>query len=242
MGLFDNANKVMIGNKEVQSIKIGNNVIYEKQSSNTLFFDACDNASGLTNYSSPVNLYNSSINGSPSLSYNSTENAYEFSNNSSNDWLVYPIDVLDGESNFTFSCELKLNNSSSVPYIGLGVIPNTSQLSSTYGEIFYAYRYSSSKVYCYAQRRRRTNKSSNLSTGNYNHSPTNWLRIKAVFNSTNGFTITWEEVSNGNVIKTYTGTTTSSGNNRHFGIFMRSNSNSYKGWIRNVKAERNEVN
>lgn len=30
MGIFDNANKVMIGGKEVQSIKVGTGVIYEK--------------------------------------------------------------------------------------------------------------------------------------------------------------------------------------------------------------------
>lgn len=50
MGLFDNANKVMINNKEVQSIKIGTSTLYQKPSddSNVLFDDPCSNDANIS--------------------------------------------------------------------------------------------------------------------------------------------------------------------------------------------------
>lgn len=242
MGLFDSANKVMINNKEVQSIKIGNNTLYQKPSadSNVLFDDPCSSNANLSKYGTPVPISQTSLSGTPSMAYSSSNSAYEMYGTSSSDYVIYPISALDGLNNFTFSCEVKLNNSTSYPYLGLGVMPSASSLSSTYADTFYIYRYGSTQVNAYVQKRRRTNKSSNASTGRITHTPTNWLRIKVVFNSSNGYTVTWEEVSSGSVLKTYTGTvTTSSVSDRHYGIYMRCYTSSYKGYIRNVHAERN---
>ena len=204
-----------------------------------LFYDACANNSKLNKYESPISIYNSSLGGVPTMEYDSTENAYALYGSSTNDYVIFPIPKLNGESNFTFSCEIKLNTSSSNPQIGLGVMPNESQLTGTYSELVFIYRYNASQVNAYAQRRRRTT-SSSISTGRVNHAPTNWLRIKIVYNSSNGFTATWEEVSNGTILKTYTGTVSAGISDRHYGIYMRCYSNnSYKGFIRNIKAERN---
>ena len=240
MGIFDNVNTIKINNKEVQSLKIGNGVIYEKSSpSPYLFYDECNSSSGLSNYGSAVPISQSSLSGTPTLTYDSTENAYALYGTSSSDYVIFPIDVLYGKNNFTFSCEVKLNNSTNYPYVGLGVMPNTSSLNGTYSDTFYIYRYSASQVNTYIQKRRRTNKSSNTSTGRVTHTPTDWLRIKIVFNNSTGYTCTWEEVSSGSILKTYSGTVTTSASSRNYGIYMRCYTNSYKGWIRNIKAESN---
>ena len=244
MGLFTNANKVMIGNKEVKSIKIGTSTLYEKSdggsSSNILFDDPCSSNANLSKYGTPVNISQTSNSGTPTMEYDSSNSAYALYGTSSSDYVIYPIPVLDGLNDFTLSCEIKLNNSTSYPYVGLGVMPSASSLSSTYADTFYIYRYNATQVNAYVQKRRRTNKSSNSSTGRITHTPTNWLRLKAVFNNSNDYTVTWEEVSSGSVLKTYTGTvTTSSVSDRHYGIYMRCYTSSYKGYIRNVKAERN---
>lgn len=244
MGIFDNANTVTIGGKEVQSLKIGTSILYEKpsggqQESNILFEDACSNNNKLSSYGSPVNINQASMSGTPTMDYDSAENAYAMFGTSSSDYVIYPISTLDGKNNFTFSCEVKVNNSTGYPYVGLGVMPDASSLSSTYADIFYIYRYSATQVNAYAQKRRRTNKSSNSSTGRVTHTPTNWLRIKVVFDNSTGYTCTWEEVSNGSILKTYTGTVTAEVSSRHYGVYMRCYTASYKGWIRNIKAEKN---
>ena len=242
MGIFDNAQTIMINNKEVQSLKIGNNILYQKssggQESNILFEDACSSNANLSKYSSPVSVYQSSIGGSPSLTYSSSDNCYVFTNNSSNDWLIYEISDLAGKSNFTFSCECHVSTSSG-PYVGLAVMPPTSSLSNTYANLFYIYRYNSSQIYYYAQNRRRTNKSSNVTNGRVTQSPTAWTKIKVVFNSSTGYTVTWEK-TDGTVLKTYTGTvSTTNASDRHYGIMLKDNTTSYKAYIRNIKAEKN---
>lgn len=244
VGIFDNAKSVTIGGKEVKSLKIGTSVLYEKDeggaSSNVLFDDPCSSSTNLSKYDTPVPISQSSLSGTSTMAYNSSENAYEMYGTSSSDYVIYPIPVLNGLNNFTLSCEIKLNNSTSYPYLGLGVMPSASSLSSTYADTFYIYRYNATQVNAYVQKRRRTNKSSNSSTGRITHTPTNWLRLKVVFNNSNDYTVTWEEVSSGSVLKTYTGTvTTSSVSDRHYGIYMRCYTSSYKGYIRNVKAEKN---
>ncbi|MBP5422964.1 MAG: hypothetical protein J6Y78_11040 [Paludibacteraceae bacterium] len=215
----------------------GSTDTFSVEYSQYLFFDACTSSAKLSKYGSPVPIYNATLSGTSVMEYDSTENAYVLYGSSSSDYVIFPISKLDGKSNFTFSCELKVNNSTSYPYVGLGVMPNESQLSSTYTEQAYIYRYNASQVYAYAQRRRRTT-STSLSTGRITHTPTNWLKLKIVFNSTTGFTVTWEELD-GTVLKTYTGTVTASISDRHYGIYMRGYNSSYKGWIRNIKAEAN---
>lgn len=242
VGIFNNANKVMIGNKEVQSIKIGTSVLYEKsssggqQESNILFEDACSSSTNLSKYSSPVNVFQLVTNSSPNLEYNSSNNCYVFTNASSNDWMLYQIPSLDGKSNFTLSMECKIDNKSG-PYVGLGVMPNESSLTSVYADLVYSYRYNSSQINCYAQRRRRQT-STNLSTGRVAQAPNSWFKIEMVFDTGTGFTANWKTLS-GSVLKTYTGSLSTSVSSRHYGLMLKTSSTSYKVYVRNIKAEKN---
>ena len=241
MGIFDNANKVMINNKEVQSLKIGTAVLYEKSSptSKTLFEDACSSNANLSKYGSPISLYNTSISGTQSMTYNSSNVAYELYGSTSNDYVYYPISDLDGKDDFTFEMEVKLNNSTNYPRIGLTISPSTSDLSSTYSDNIFVYRSSSSRTNCYSTRIRRT-ATSNQSTGYVSQNPTNWTKIKVVFSDTTSYVATWETTT-GSVLKTYNGTlSTTSKSDRHYGIHLRGNGSNYLGYIRNIKAERND--
>lgn len=241
--MFTNAKTVIINGKEVKSLKIGNSILYEKsegQSSNIIFEDPCSSSTNLSKYGTPINISQTSNSGTPTLTYSSTENAYELYGTSSSDYMIYPITALDGESDFTFSCEVKLNDSTGYPYIGLGIMPDASSLNNTYAETFYIYRYNATQVNAYVQRRRRNNKSSSRTNGRIAHVPTDWLRIKIVFDSSTNYTATWEEVSTGDILKTYTNThAMTNATSRHYGLYMRCYTSSYKGWIRNVKAIRN---
>lgn len=239
MGIFDNATKIMIGNKEVQSIKIGTSLLYEKasQESNILFEDACSSSSGLSNYRTPININQASNSGSPSLTYNSSNSCYTFTNSSSNDWMFYQIPELDGKGNFTLTAEVKIDNNSA-PYVGIGTMPNASSLSSTYAEIMYSYYRRSSSTYTYGQRRRRGS-SSNITSGNVSQKPNSWFKLEMMFDSSNGVTMTWRKLD-GTSLKTTTSTVTvTSPSNRYYGIVFRCNNTSYKAYIRNIKAEKN---
>ena len=197
MGIFTNANKIMIGGKEVQSLKIGNNTLYEKASgeSNILFEDDCSSNQGLSNYRTPININYSSIYGSPQLTYDSTNDCYAFTNNSTYDYLIYQIPKLDGKTNFTFSCECKLDNNNSI-YVGLGVMPSESNLSTTYAEIMYAYYRSSTKVYNYVRRMRREATFTSITTGNSNQAPSSWFKLEMVMDNSNNVTFNFKTLSN----------------------------------------------
>ena len=61
-----------------------------------LFYDACDSASGLSQYGEGISLRNSA---KTSLAYNSSMNAYTVSNSAQGCGMI-PITVLNGENNF----------------------------------------------------------------------------------------------------------------------------------------------
>ena len=201
-----------------------------------IFKDACSSNANLSEYGSAISVYNTSISGTPTLAYDSTNNAYSINGTSTGDWVVLPISDLNGENNFTFSIEMKINRSNSYPYFGFAVFPSESSLSSTYAELFYSYRYSSSNgIYTYAQRRRRTTSSTINSTSDSSFDSTQWFRLVVTFNSSNGVTARWEKLD-GTEIKTVTTTVTASTSDRHYGLFLRGSSASYKGYVRNIKA------
>lgn len=66
-----------------------------------LFYDACDSASGLSNYGSAISLGSYST---ATLSYDSTMNAYKLTSNSS-DVKFVPITALDGLTEFKLTME-----------------------------------------------------------------------------------------------------------------------------------------
>ena len=66
-----------------------------------LFYDACDSATGLSNYGSPISL---GSNSTATLSYDSTMNAYKLTSNSSDNKFI-PITALDGLTEFKLTME-----------------------------------------------------------------------------------------------------------------------------------------
>lgn len=80
-----------------------------------LFYDACDSATGLSNYGSSVVVRGT--NASASISYNSSENAYEISG-TGNYFAGIPITPLNGEDNFKITAEMKCGVNSGDCQIG----------------------------------------------------------------------------------------------------------------------------
>ena len=77
----------------------------------TIFEDACNSSSGLTNYGSVVGIENSQT--SASIEYDSTENAYAL-RNTGNGIKVFPITALDGLDSFKLTMEIKFRNYSNL--------------------------------------------------------------------------------------------------------------------------------
>ena len=86
--------------------------------STTLFEDACNSASGLSNYGSLVSLESSGT--SANLEYDSTENAYAITSLSSG-IKCYPITALNGLDNLKLSFDFKLPSTTN--NFGLGIAP-----------------------------------------------------------------------------------------------------------------------
>ncbi len=83
--------------------------------STTIFEDACSSATGLSNYGSSVVVRGT--NASASISYNSSENAYEISG-TGNYFAGIPITPLNGQDNFKITAEMKCSQNSGDCQIG----------------------------------------------------------------------------------------------------------------------------
>lgn len=84
-----------------------------------IFYDACDSASGLTNYGSLVSLESSGTNAN--MSYDSTENAYALTSLSSG-MKCFPITPLNGLDNFKLTCDVRTPSTNNNYAIGLAPI------------------------------------------------------------------------------------------------------------------------
>ena len=71
--------------------------------SSYLFYDACDSATGLSNYGASV--YVKDTNSTLTLSYDSTMNAYKVVGNNTDGYAKIPIPSLDGEDNYYIEAE-----------------------------------------------------------------------------------------------------------------------------------------
>lgn len=201
-----------------------------------LLEDDCTSASGLSNYSSPL-LFDGFTGVSSSLSVDGT-NGYKITHNN-NKFLYYPISVLDGLDNFTFTCKIRMNNgtsgTSTAPYIGICVTENDVNVNS---EVIGTRWYSVSYRYLYAgtlQSETLTQASSTY----YNYGSSYYMTLEVVFDDSNGYTATWKK-QDGTVAKTYTGTVTSAKQDRHYGIWFRSGNINYNGFIKDIVVDAND--
>jgi hypothetical protein len=69
-----------------------------------LFYDACDSASGLSNYSSSINIYKNS--GTGTISYNSTQNSYYITGNNGYA-IIIPIIPMENLDNYKLTFQYK---------------------------------------------------------------------------------------------------------------------------------------
>lgn len=98
-----------------------------------LFYDDCSSSSGLSNYGSSVVVRGT--NASASISYNSSENAYEISG-AGNYFAGIPITPLNGEDNFKITAEMKCGVNSGDCQIGFYTRDYTDTTKQAYSTHF----------------------------------------------------------------------------------------------------------
>lgn len=192
-----------------------------------IFIDNCDSDAKLSNYGSPINIYNATITGTASLTYNSTYEAYNISNSASSNYLIFPIPLLDGLDNIVISCEVKIvSTSSSTPSVGFGIMPDESSLTSTFADVFYKTYSSATNSTFYVQRRRRSSYASVYSSSKA-HKVSDWAKLTLVIKGSD-VDFSWDYGDD-----VYSGSTTISSPliERHYGIYCRYSTNAY---IRNI--------
>ena len=96
------------------------------ESSQYLFYDACDSADGLSNYGT-IHHLKLSTKGDGALSYDSTKNAYKFSpsNVDADGHSDIPILPLDNKDKYTIEVEFFTDDSSTTGQTGLTLYPVT---------------------------------------------------------------------------------------------------------------------
>ena len=92
------------------------NVFVLEKENNYLFYDACDSATGLSNYGEVVPISSSTT--TSYLEYNSAENAYLVHANG--DWGVIPITALNGLTDYKITCKIKTRGSGNTYQGGVG--------------------------------------------------------------------------------------------------------------------------
>lgn len=188
----------------------------------------------------PITVYDSSQNGVTKINYDSETNSYELFG-TSQDKVIYPINQLGGKSNFKMTCEVKLDNSSSIPGIGFGVTPpelsltGGGQIDDTYADIIYIRSLANGNtqmVYYKSKRSAVTATTIQTISGEY----TDWIRLIVNVDSSNGLSAQCEELD-GTVLATITNKTISSQiSDRNYGIFLRDGGDASKTqYIRNIK-------
>ena len=201
-----------------------------------LLYDECNDAEGLSNYSTPL-IFDGFTEVASGMSLSSSEDYYIISHNNAK-YLYYPIDVLDGKDNFTFTCKIKLNNGTSgtyAPCVGLCVTENDTTVNSEFiGRRWYSTAY----AYAYAGTIK-NNTISQSSSSNVTIGSAAWMVLEVVFDDSNQYVAKWKK-EDGTVLKTYTGTVTSSKADRHYGIVLYANSLNYAGHIKGIIVDSNE--
>ena len=192
----------------------------------TGWFDPCTSSDNLTGYGSYINLRDNTSQ-SITLGYDSTENAYVLygANNGGKQNLI-PCSYLDGATNFKFEAEVMTKGNSGYYQFGIGVTSTDSKTTS------YNYRLrGDSKI----QRYNISNGSESESTKVSETIQNKWWKLSMVKDGTT-LTTTITDVATDTVKATDTQTITSR-NNQRVGLILLAYGATYKGYIRNIKAE-----
>ena len=200
----------------------------------TLFEDACNSNSGLSNYGTLVTIESAGT--SASLEYDSTMNAYKLTS-LSNGVKIYPITELNGKSNLSLEMEVYMpSDTYTETSLGFGVaVPET----SGYSEVGFVLVHEHNGIYRH-----------HFVSGSFRGNTTigtdifdTWYKIKTVFNGTNTTTTVTNMSTNEVVVNnsTYDLTTLSSTfsdiSKYVYGIDIAWSNGAY-GYVRNIKAVR----
>ena len=183
--------------------------------STTLFEDACDSASGLTNYGQVIPISSSTT--TSNLAYDSTQNAYDVRANG--DWGVIPITVLNGTDNYKITGEFKTRSSSTASQGGFMFRAQNTTDNITFR------MYSS---YCNSV----INDSNQQSIGTVSAN-SKWYKFE-VTKEGQDFEVTVTDVDTGTVIGTQSRTVSFT---PYYVGFQVVGGSSYGSYVRNVKAE-----
>ena len=200
----------------------------------TLFEDACNSNSGLSNYGTLVTI--GSAGTSASLEYDSTMNAYKLTS-LSDGVKIYPITELNGKSNLSLEMEVYMpSDTDTTTSLGFGVaVPET----SGYSEVGFVLTHEQNWIY----RHHFVSGSFRGNTIIGRDTFDTWYKIKTVFNGTNTTTTVTNMSTNEVVVNnsTYDLTTLSSTfsdiSKYVYGIDIAWSNGAY-GYVRNIKAVR----
>ena len=190
-----------------------------------LFYDACDSSAGLSNYGSSECVRGSDA--VMTMSYNSTENAYEVSG--SGNWHAYtPIPALNDEDEYTISIDVKGQDYN---YNNIGLFLDNRNDTTSYGLCFSI----SNKSNEFYSRQYRLSSDGTSYITSVSLSANTWYRIEY---TVNGSSLTGKLYDMDNNLLA-TKAVTLSVNNKSMGIFMfcEGGTTNSKGWVRNIQAE-----
>lgn len=192
----------------------------------TGWFDPCTSSDNLNGYGSYINLKDTTSQ-SITLAYDSTENAYVlYGVNNGGKQSLIPCSYLDGATNFKFEAEVMTKGNSGYYQFGIGLTSTDSKTTS------YNYRLrGDSKI----QRYNISNGSESESTKVSETTQNKWWKLSMVKDGTT-LTTTITDVATDTVKATDTQTITSR-NNQRVGLILLAYGTTYKGYIRNIKAE-----
>lgn len=200
----------------------------------TLFEDACNSNSGLSNYGTLVTIESAGT--SASLEYDSTMNAYKLTS-LSNGVKIYPITELNGKSNLSLEMEVYMpSDTDTATSLGFGVaVPET----RGYSEVGFVLIHENNRIYRHHFVSGSFRGNTTIGTDTFD----TWYKIKTVFNGTNTTTTVTNMSTNEVVVNnsTYDLTTLSSTfsdiSKYVYGIDIAWSNGAY-GYVRNIKAVR----
>ena len=193
--------------------------------STVLFEDACDSASGLSNYGSSECVRGSTA--TMSMSYDSSENAYAVSG--SGNWHAYiPIPALNDKDEYTISMEVK---GQSYNFNNIGLFLDNRNDTTSYG-LCASISVNSNEFYI---RQYRLSSDGTSYINSVSLSGNTWYRIEY---TVNGSSLNAKLYNMSDTLLASQDVTLDV-SNKSMGIFMfcEAGTTNSKGWVRNIKAE-----
>ena len=189
----------------------------------TLFEDKCNSSSGLSNYGSSVLIRGS--NATITMTYNSTENAYQVTG-TGNYHAMVPIPDLDDEDEYTIEADIK---GQSQRFNAIGFYLDNRNDTTSYGDGFYIQTYDQKLV----ERQFRVSSDGTEHTTSVSLSASQYYHLKV---TVDGTSLTGELYNGNTLIASLTNTVTI--NNKQLGIFLFCENGSPNSvcYIKNIKA------